>query len=266
MRLAIAYFLSGVVHIGALSWFSGMADRLPEALPTTQGRASVKLVSSSAAAPRHDPDDDFERLREAVLTENRDRQTASPPELEPGPIEIPKRDFEILASQAAVDRFDVTVSPPPAAPKHELADDEFAESPLKRKAVHKKPDDLASLADRAAVDSVGSEAFNGTEFDDLPRKAAANTPPPYPEDAYREGRQGTVQLRVSITAVGTVSAISVYKSSGVASLDKSALTTVRSWRFQPALRRGVAVAMDAIVPIRYTIRGGGKPETSASGE
>lgn len=257
MRSTVAYLLSGLAHFGALTWFSGMGDRLPMALPITQGRASVKLIASTAAAPKAEPDDDFERLRESVVTDNHDRQTASPPNLAPNPVEIGKREHDILASEAAVEMVDVVVSPPPAAPKHKMADEEFSESPLRRKAVKKKPDEVVSLADRSAIDSVGSEAFNGSEFDDLPRQLADNTPPAYPHEAYREGKQGTVQLRVTITTAGTVSAISVYKSSGVPALDDSALTTVRTWRFQPAIRRGVAVPLDALVPIRFTIRASG---------
>jgi TonB family protein len=259
MRLAIAYLCSGLAHVGALSWFCGVGDRLPMALPTNQGRASVKLISSSATAPKAEPEDELERLREALLTESRDRETRSPPELQPSPVEIARREHEILAAEASTEVLDIAVSPPPAAPKHDLPDEDLVEAPLRRKAVIKKENDLASLADRAAIDSVGSEAFNGTEFDDLPRQLAANAPPPYPQDAYSAGRQGTVRLRVSITAGGAVSAISVATSSGVPSLDEAALATVRTWRFQPALRRGVAVPLDAIVPIRFSIRSAAKP-------
>ncbi len=61
-------------------------------------------------------------------------------------------------------------------------------------------------------------------------------------------------VRVTVSEQGTVAKIALESSSGYASLDNSALNAVRVWRFQPALRGGKPLAMEAIVPIRFTIR------------
>jgi protein TonB len=260
MRIAIAYFLSGLVHVGALSWISGVGDRGPIALPITRGRASVQLISSAAAAPQPAPEEELEWLRDTLNPEPKKTEAKARPELEPSKFEVSKREHEIIAAEASTEAFEPPPAPQPIEPKQKLLEDELAEPPRRRRPTLKSENDPASVADAASTASIGSEAFNGAEFDDLPRQAAANAPPPYPHDAYRDGRQGLVRLRVTISTAGTVSAISVDSSSGVPSLDDSALSTVRSWRFQPALRRGVPVSMDAIVPIRFSIRSGVKAE------
>ncbi len=176
------------------------------------------------------------------------------PELEPSKLEISKREYEIMAAEMSTEAFEPRPTPRPIEPKHKLPEADLAEPSPRRKRTLKNEDDPASVAETVSSAALGSEAFNGTEFDELPRQAAANTPPPYPQDAYRSGRQGVVRLRVRISSTGTVSAISVDSSSGHPSLDESALSAVRSWRFQPATRRGVPISLDAIVPIRFSIR------------
>ncbi len=90
--------------------------------------------------------------------------------------------------------------------------------------------------------------------DQLPRKLLTNPAPPYPPDAYERRQQGLVLLKVQINEHGLVEAISVSESSGVASLDRAALQTVRTWRFEPARHGGVPVSSLVIVPIRFMFR------------
>ncbi len=82
-----------------------------------------------------------------------------------------------------------------------------------------------------------------------------NPPPSYPKKARRKHQQGIVELRVLISARGHVEKISLFKSSGFALLDKSALQTVRTWRFLPAKQMGRAVAGEVIVPVRFHLTG-----------
>lgn len=56
------------------------------------------------------------------------------------------------------------------------------------------------------------------------------------------GDQGEVRLDVYIGADGTVQDVQLRKSSGSPLLDRSAIDTVRHWRFRPATADGIPVA------------------------
>ena len=65
-------------------------------------------------------------------------------------------------------------------------------------------------------------------------------------------------LRVVVDEEGAVRSARLETSSGDASLDQSALTTVRErWHFGPARRDGVPVECEVLVPIRFRLRAGG---------
>jgi periplasmic protein TonB len=116
-----------------------------------------------------------------------------------------------------------------------------------------KLETITKVADRVAKAAPASEEIQGT-VDDLPQKLPVNPPPPYPADAVAARQEGTVTLRVTISAEGRVTASSIYASSGVPSLDDSALSTVRRWVFAPARRGGRAVPFEVLVPIEFSIR------------
>lgn len=80
-----------------------------------------------------------------------------------------------------------------------------------------------------------------------------NPKPPYPRIARRRGYEGVVLLRVEILPNGRVGEIRVKKSSGHAMLDRSALKTVKKWRFIPAKRRGEPIRIWAEVPIKFDL-------------
>ena len=82
-------------------------------------------------------------------------------------------------------------------------------------------------------------------------------PPPYPRDALRKHQQGTVVLEVLVDALGHPRAATILRSSGHPGLDAAARRHVlRHWRFQPALRDGVAIPARGRVPVRYAIAAG----------
>jgi len=56
------------------------------------------------------------------------------------------------------------------------------------------------------------------------------------------GEQGEVRLDVHVGADGRVTDVRLRASSGSAALDRSAIDTVRRWRFSPATVDGRAVA------------------------
>lgn len=80
-----------------------------------------------------------------------------------------------------------------------------------------------------------------------------NPPPAYPRMSRRMGEQGTVLLRVFISAEGRAEQAEIRSSSGYTRLDEAALETVRRWRYVPGKRAGVAEAMWFNVPIRFVL-------------
>lgn len=89
-----------------------------------------------------------------------------------------------------------------------------------------------------------------------PRSDAAylnNPKPVYPLAARRRGDQGTVLVRVLVTAEGTAASVSLEKSSGVPALDESALSAVKSWRFVPARQGTQAIEAPYVVPVVFKL-------------
>lgn len=80
-----------------------------------------------------------------------------------------------------------------------------------------------------------------------------NPQPPYPPMSKRLGEQGQVILRVLIGADGTAKDAQVSKSSGYDRLDRTALETVRKWRYVPGKRNGVPEDMWFNVPINFVL-------------
>jgi protein TonB len=72
--------------------------------------------------------------------------------------------------------------------------------------------------------------------------AASNRKPEYPTMSRRYEEQGTVVLRVFVKEDGTAGDVEIKKSSGYPLLDKSAKSTVQTWRFNPATSNGKPVA------------------------
>ncbi len=70
--------------------------------------------------------------------------------------------------------------------------------------------------------------------------------PPYTKEARKDKIQGSVQLSLVVDAEGKVTEAWVVKALDPG-LDQSALRTVRTWKFQPAMRNGKPV------PVRVTV-------------
>ncbi|QKO23861.1 TonB family protein [Rhodoferax sp. BAB1] len=91
---------------------------------------------------------------------------------------------------------------------------------------------------------------------ELPSSDAAylnNPKPAYPALSRRLGEQGKVVVRVLIGVDGTAQQAEIRSSSGYGRLDQAALATVRSWRYVPGKRNGMAEAMWFNVPINFVL-------------
>lgn len=80
-----------------------------------------------------------------------------------------------------------------------------------------------------------------------------NPRPPYPMVARRMGYNGKVILNVEVLAEGRAGQVLLHKSSGYEILDKSALQTVKTWKFSPAKRLGQPVTQWFLVPIKFSL-------------
>ncbi len=71
---------------------------------------------------------------------------------------------------------------------------------------------------------------------------ASNPKPPYPAMARRLGEEGTVFMRVLVSAEGLADKVELKKTSGSQILDQAALDTIKKWKFNPARIDGKPVA------------------------
>lgn len=100
-------------------------------------------------------------------------------------------------------------------------------------------EDLSIWGDKMAGDQYTAPEYLGGEK------------PPYPKRAERNGWEGTVLLTLLINAKGAVEKVGIAKSSGYDLLDQQARASVSSWRFNPARRNGVAIAVTVQQPVIF---------------
>ena len=83
-----------------------------------------------------------------------------------------------------------------------------------------------------------------------PRYAEAFRPA-YPAAMRREGLEGSVTLRVFIDERGRVSAVEKVTATHPAFFEEARRQALRSWRFRPATRDGVAVPSEQQLTVRF---------------
>lgn len=75
----------------------------------------------------------------------------------------------------------------------------------------------------------------------------------YPSAAREEGLEGTVKVKVNVSASGNVSGASIVKSSGHSILDQSVLSNVYDCNFEPAEKDGVPISSKVVIPVRFRL-------------
>ncbi len=81
----------------------------------------------------------------------------------------------------------------------------------------------------------------------------SNPLPNYPYLARQRHWEGVVWLLVTVSAEGEVDDLVLAASSGYGVLDKSAMKTVRRWRFSPAKKAGIPIESQVKVPVRFRL-------------
>ena len=164
----------------------------------------------------------------------------------------------------------VTAKAPPAAPPAK-PDKPVLRSPPKSDPAPTKPQETTTPVApppepaAAAVPGATSQAVPKGQADvtqetvrtsepDLQAAYKDNPKPPYPKAAFRAGAEGTVEISVVVNPDGTVASAVVAQSSGHELLDKSALDTVKGWRFKSARKDGVLSKSVVRVPSTFRLR------------
>jgi len=81
-----------------------------------------------------------------------------------------------------------------------------------------------------------------------------NPPPSYPIIARKRGYQGNVVLEVLIDKTGKVQDLRIFSSSGHSILDKTAISSVKKWLFEPGMIGNDKIEMWVRVPIRFQLK------------
>lgn len=83
-----------------------------------------------------------------------------------------------------------------------------------------------------------------------------NPGPAYPYLSKREREQGTVMLRVLVSAAGRADQVLIERSSGHRRLDEAAQDVVlKRWRFAPARKGEETISAWVLVPIQFELKG-----------
>jgi TonB family protein len=105
----------------------------------------------------------------------------------------------------------------------------------------------------SAIDIHGKRHIGSLDFPGLPepwmRDRIAYTPPSYPFDARNDRSEGDGLFRIFIDPkTGLVTRVLVARSTGYDSLDRSAISAIKKWRWKPQTWKQVDT------PIRFTMR------------
>lgn len=199
-----------------------------------------------------------ERRRPAVLAFDPQRAATAAEPLEPTPIDPAPAEVEVSPDprvrvmETFVPPDTACFEPPSPGVDPEVLPDEGAEplppadlfARVRPVEAAQPPEDVAEAApeDRAqpetAVPPTPVSSFVAARFLD-----GVNLPPVYPPMSVRRFEEGVVKIDVAITAAGSVASVTLAKPSYHARLNRAAVDAARVWRFEPAQREGVAVAV-----------------------
>ncbi len=86
-----------------------------------------------------------------------------------------------------------------------------------------------------------------------PARLVKSERPPYPQEARKQGWEGTVLLRITVGTGGDVENVKIRESSGFPELDESAAQSVKTWRFDPAKEGDDPISSAVDLPVRFDL-------------
>jgi len=122
-------------------------------------------------------------------------------------------------------------------------------APIKDDAATPAGERTAATADRTRAERAVATRPAAVSRDARPM--AGNADPKYPASMLRAGVGGTVVVLAEVDAQGTPISVRVAERSGERDLDRAAVSAVRQWRFEPAMRNGKAIATSVKVPVDF---------------
>lgn len=117
-----------------------------------------------------------------------------------------------------------------------------------------KPQPQTSNSAPSVANSSGGPASAPTVDADYKAAYLQNPKPLYPPLAFRLRAEGKVILLAEVLPNGQSGTVQVLESSGNEMLDKSALETVKKWKFTPARKDGVIVTQAVRIPIIFSLK------------
>ena len=240
------------------------ANHQPASIPCCQSHEAITAVMLALAlhlvgyvlmpdATQETPATPPTPIQVSWIAEPQAEQTpAAPPKQRQSSVKPkPKTVKRIKAKPKAVLSTQAPATKLTAAPTEDPAKTATPSAARTAKAPAAKPQ--ANIAPAAPVPAANSQ--QPLTLPNLNADYLNNPAPPYPEDARERGEQGKVLVRALIHSDGTVAELALWKSSASASLDQSALETVKKWRFVPARRGADAVTAWVVVPIIFSLEG-----------
>jgi periplasmic protein TonB len=89
--------------------------------------------------------------------------------------------------------------------------------------------------------------------DEMPKVIDARVT--YPEEAKKNGEEGTIYIKARVGKDGTVAEAMVdSQHTGSAALETAALEAVRQWTFTPAKSKGEPVEVWIVVPVKFKLQ------------
>jgi protein TonB len=115
------------------------------------------------------------------------------------------------------------------------------------------PREETTAFDTAAAGPVPNQPAPPSVLEAALPEYSKNPPISYPKRARRKGYEGTVLLEVLVNRNGKVDDLRILASSGYAILDSSAVTSVKTWSFEPAKKGKDTIDMWVKVPVRFKL-------------
>ncbi len=99
-----------------------------------------------------------------------------------------------------------------------------------------------------------------------PARLVKSERPGYPQEARKQGWEGTVVLRITVGTGGDVEGVKIQETSGYPELDESAVQSVKTWQFDPAKLGDDPISSAVDLPVRFDLEEYNKQEQSGSTE
>ncbi|MFY9346398.1 MAG: energy transducer TonB [Orrella sp.] len=266
--LAVTVHLSLVVTFWAL-------QRLVTTEKTEQEFIDVELIAFSpepsqavaepveAAAPEPEPEPETlptpEPQPEPIPEPEPESEPVPEPVQKPEPVLVPEPEIASVQSfepdiKAATAPEQTLASEPELIPEPEpVPEPVVVPKPVAVKPKATKPVAVTPRATKVAPpreSSVATRTSTPAVFD---ADYLNNPAPRYPTSAFRQRAEGTVVVRAEILANGQSGRIELQRSSGFDSLDAAALSTIKKWRFKPAMVDGKAISQWVTIPITFRL-------------